>query len=149
MFNSEERIMPVVLISGSSEIEVRLTSEGFKLKSKNMKKWEYVRKEHVLRLCSILNATFGYNNQPGRIKLSLPIEEREGITLTKQRNIIRNTALVVKILYPELVKIDKGFIISLGKIPTDEYTQRLSDAFSESRSMKLESGVEAGIDKWF
>jgi hypothetical protein len=112
-------------------LNLKLTRNGFKLSVEGTDRWEYVRKEHVIKLCSLLNATFGYKKEYGRLKLNIPIEEREGIPLTKQKSIIWNTAIVVNCLYPESTFLDEGYIISTNILKTEEYEDRVKRMISK------------------
>ena len=104
---------------------LEVTKSGFRIRPEDKERWEYVKKEYIFRLCSLLNATFGYNGEPGRVKINIPIEKREGIPLTKQRPIIWNTAVCINLLYPEITYIDKGFIVSSDIIRTEKYEEAL------------------------
>jgi hypothetical protein len=129
--------MPVEIRYKHKTYMVSLTSDGFKLKSDKMKNWEYVRKEHIIELCSLLNATQGWKAQEGRLKINIPIEERIGLKLTKQRGIIFNTALITCALFPKIVRINGGFVVSNERIPIEEYSLRFKEMFTKEGPIKI------------
>lgn len=111
--------MNAIIKFKSLEIEWKITPDGFKLRSKGMKKWEYVRKKYIQELCSILNGTF--DGKQGRFKLSIPLSKRKGI-LNRQTSIIRNTAIITCAIFPDYTYIESGFIVSTKEIPlSDEF----------------------------
>ena len=124
------------------EYELGVTSDGFRLRKSTTKDYEYVKKEHILKLVQILNGTFGYKGQPGRLYLNLPISEREGFNMTNQAPIFHNTAFVLMVLYDE-VKIDGKFVVSDDLIDTSEYEKKcikmLKKAEENSNVIKIES----------
>jgi hypothetical protein len=125
-------------------LNLKLTSNGFKLNLEGTDRWEYVKREHIIKLCSLLNATFGYKKEFGRLKLNIPIEDREGIPLTKQRAIIWNTAIVINCLYPEFTFLDEGYIVSTNILKTEEYEERLKKMISNEKLEVNVKGEESG-----
>jgi len=106
---------------------LRISRGGFKIQREGSDRWEYVKKEYIIKLCSLLNATFGYKNQPGRLKLNIALDRREGIPLTKQRPIIWNTAIITNCLFPEQTLIEDGYIVSSDILKTEELEERMKE----------------------
>lgn len=129
---------------GDNVVELSLTSEGFKIKWNQSINWEYVKREHIVRLAKLLNNTFGYKGQYGRFFLNIPLNQRDGVKFTRQRGIFKNTAFVLMLLYPDIIKIDGSWVISSGKIHVEKYNEKYVEFLKKSE--ESESVLDLTVD---
>ena len=55
-------------------------------------------------------------NNTGKIKLSIPLNEREAFNLPNDMSVFRNLALITKLLYPENIAIKNNVAVLTSKI---------------------------------
>lgn len=112
---------------------VRLIMEGFKVNTVGTGKWNYIHFDDIKNYVRLINNT-------GRVRLSVPMDERSVFNLPNDFSVFRNIALIVKLLYPEKVSIKGKYAVLSSRINFDinDFYERRNRLFLENRTYVID-----------
>ncbi len=106
--------------------DVRVTSNGFKIKKSDSKNWRYITEEHLRRFCIILNNT-------KNIKMFIPITDRSVLSLPDYHNSVLHMSLLLNLMYPDKINIDR----KTNTVRLNERIKFTHDDFIQKRNKLL------------